>query len=223
MAECVGDRLYVVLNPKGIVVAFFVRVSFDTIGSTAARRPLTPTLSPQGGARGRRECALSTGRLDARASPCDNSGMDSSPWNYRSSKAVGFVHLHVHSAYSLREGALTIWTRAKLAKADAMPAMAIGDTNNLFGALEFSEKLAKTGVQPIIGAQMTVDFADAAPAFCAASRGTMRARRSFFWRRTRQATGHLMRLASALWLAPEMATTRICPLPRWKARKASSR
>jgi DNA polymerase-3 subunit alpha len=47
-------------------------------------------------------------------------------------KAIGFVHLHVHSAYSLREGALTIETLAKLAQADAMPAMAIADTNNLF-------------------------------------------------------------------------------------------
>ena len=80
-------------------------------------------------------------------------------------KTVGFVHLHVHSAYSLREGALSIETLAKLAKADAMPALAITDTNNLFGALEFSEKLAKSGVQPIIGAQTTVDFADAPPAF----------------------------------------------------------
>src|ERR1700683_3163667 len=76
-------------------------------------------------------------------------------------KAVGFVHLHVHSAYSLREGALTVEMLAKLAQADAMPALAITDTNNLFGALEFSEKLAKSGVQPIIGAQVTVDFADA--------------------------------------------------------------
>ncbi len=54
-------------------------------------------------------------------------------------KSVGFVHLHVHSAYSLREGALTIETLAKLAKADEMPALAITDANNLFGALEFSE------------------------------------------------------------------------------------
>ena len=76
-------------------------------------------------------------------------------------KAVGFVHLHVHSAFSLREGALSIETLAKLAKADAMPALGITDTNNLFGALEFSEKLAKSGVQPIIGAQLTVDFGDA--------------------------------------------------------------
>ena len=77
-------------------------------------------------------------------------------------KSVGFVHLHVHSAYSLREGALPIETLAKLAKADAMPALAITDTNNLFGALEFSEKLAKSGVQPIVGAQVLVDFGDAA-------------------------------------------------------------
>src|SRR5579872_7588882 len=76
-------------------------------------------------------------------------------------KTVGFVHLHVHSAYSLREGALTIETLAKRAKADEMPALAITDANNLFGALEFSEKLAKEGIQPIIGAQITVDFEDA--------------------------------------------------------------
>ena len=76
-------------------------------------------------------------------------------------KSVGFVHCHVHSAYSLREGALGIETLVKHAKADAMPALAITDTNNLFGALEFSEKMAKSGMQPIIGAQLTVDFADA--------------------------------------------------------------
>src|SRR5262249_11823839 len=76
-------------------------------------------------------------------------------------KSVGFVHLHVHSAYSLREGALTIETLVKRAKADGMPALAITDANNLFGALEFSEKLAKEGIQPVIGAQITVDFEDA--------------------------------------------------------------
>ena len=73
---------------------------------------------------------------------------------------VGFVHLHVHSSYSLREGALTIGKLAKLAVADDQPALAITDTNNLFGALEFSEKLAKEGVQPIVGAQLAVDFGD---------------------------------------------------------------
>ena len=73
---------------------------------------------------------------------------------------IGFVHLHVHSSYSLREGALTIGKLAKMATADAQPALAITDTNNLFGALEFSEKLAKEGVQPIVGVQLAVDFGD---------------------------------------------------------------
>ena len=53
-----------------------------------------------------------------------------------------FVHLHVHSSYSLLEGALTIGTLAELAKADRQPALALTDTDNMFGALEFSEKLA---------------------------------------------------------------------------------
>ncbi len=77
-------------------------------------------------------------------------------------QALGFVHLHVHSSFSLREGALSIARLAKLALADSMPALAITDTNSLFGALEFSEKLAKEGVQPIIGIQLTVDFGDGA-------------------------------------------------------------
>jgi DNA polymerase III subunit alpha len=73
---------------------------------------------------------------------------------------VGFVHLHVHSSFSLLEGALPIAKLAKLAETDEMPALALTDTNNLFGALEFSEKLAEKGVQPIIGLQLTVDFGD---------------------------------------------------------------
>jgi DNA polymerase III subunit alpha len=73
---------------------------------------------------------------------------------------IGFVHLHAHSAYSLLEGALPIAKLAKLAEADAMPALALTDTNNLFGALEFSEKLAGAGIQPITGLQLAVDFRD---------------------------------------------------------------
>jgi DNA polymerase III subunit alpha len=75
-------------------------------------------------------------------------------------KGPGFVHLHVHSAFSLLEGALTIGALGTLAKADAMPALAITDTNNLFGALEFSEKMSGYGIQPIIGIEFLVDFAD---------------------------------------------------------------
>ena len=73
---------------------------------------------------------------------------------------IGFVHLHVHSSYSLLEGAMTIATLAKMAAADGQPALALTDTDNLFGGLEFSEKLAGSGLQPIVGVQLSIDFAD---------------------------------------------------------------
>lgn len=73
---------------------------------------------------------------------------------------LDFVHLHVHSSYSLLEGALPIARLAELAKADKQPALALTDTDNMFGALEFSEKLASSGIQPIIGCALAVDFGD---------------------------------------------------------------
>jgi DNA polymerase-3 subunit alpha len=72
----------------------------------------------------------------------------------------GFVHLHVHSSYSLLEGALTIARLAELAKADRQPALALTDTDNMFGVLEFSEKIAGYGIQPIIGCALSLDFGD---------------------------------------------------------------
>ena len=71
-----------------------------------------------------------------------------------------FVHLKVHSAYSLLEGAITIPRLAKLAAAQGFPAVGLTDTNNLFGALEFSDKLAEAGIQPIVGCTLQVDFGD---------------------------------------------------------------
>jgi DNA polymerase-3 subunit alpha len=73
-------------------------------------------------------------------------------------EAEPFVHLRVHSAYSLLEGALTTQKLAQLARDDGAPALAITDSNNLFGALEFSEALAGVGVQPIIGATLSLTF-----------------------------------------------------------------
>jgi DNA polymerase-3 subunit alpha len=75
-------------------------------------------------------------------------------------QAPGFVHLHVHSSYSLLEGALTIARLAELAKKDRQPALALTDTDNMFGALEFSEKMASAGIQPIVGCALGVDFGD---------------------------------------------------------------
>jgi DNA polymerase-3 subunit alpha len=74
---------------------------------------------------------------------------------------AGFVHLHLHTAFSLREGALTIGKLIDLAARDEQAALAVTDTNNLFAALEFSEKAAKAGIQPIAGVQLRVDFGDA--------------------------------------------------------------
>jgi DNA polymerase-3 subunit alpha len=81
----------------------------------------------------------------------------------RVSGRAPFVHLKVHSAYSLLEGALTIPRLAKLAVGNGFPALGLTDTSNLFGALEFSDKLAGVGVQPIVGCTLQIDFGDRAP------------------------------------------------------------
>jgi DNA polymerase-3 subunit alpha len=67
-----------------------------------------------------------------------------------------FVHLRVHSSYSLSEGAIKADKIAALARDAAMPAVAIADSGNLFGALEFSQACAGRGVQPIIGCQIAI-------------------------------------------------------------------
>ncbi|WP_411820437.1 DNA polymerase III subunit alpha [Hyphococcus formosus] len=71
--------------------------------------------------------------------------------------ASHFVHLHLHSAYSLAEGAIPVSRIKDLCLEDGMPAVAVTDTNNLFGALEVSTTLAGAGVQPIIGLQQAFD------------------------------------------------------------------
>ena len=66
---------------------------------------------------------------------------------------ASFVHLRVHSAYSLAESTLRIKKIAALAVGDAQPAVAVTDTNNMFGALEFCKTMIGEGVQPIVGVQ----------------------------------------------------------------------
>ena len=55
---------------------------------------------------------------------------------------------------------MTIAKLAELAKADKQPALALTDTDNMFGALEFSDKLAGSGIQPIVGCALAIDFGD---------------------------------------------------------------
>lgn len=71
-----------------------------------------------------------------------------------------FIHLHVHSAFSLLEGAIKLKDLITLCKENNMPAVGVTDTNNVFGAAEFSKKAKGAGIQPIIGIQLSVDFTD---------------------------------------------------------------
>ncbi|MEM6780806.1 MAG: DNA polymerase III subunit alpha [Pseudomonadota bacterium] len=68
-----------------------------------------------------------------------------------------FIHLHVHSAYSLAEGAIRTKELVKACKEQGMPAVGVTDTNNLFGALEFAMAARDAGFQPIIGCQLQID------------------------------------------------------------------
>jgi len=68
-----------------------------------------------------------------------------------------FVHLRVHTAYSLSAGAVRVKDLVGLCKAERMPAVAITDTGNLFGALEFASSCSAAGVQPIIGCEIALE------------------------------------------------------------------
>ena len=67
-----------------------------------------------------------------------------------------FIHLRVHSAYSLSAGAIKTGELVELCRAERMPAVAVTDINNLFGALEFSEACLNAGVQPILGCELAL-------------------------------------------------------------------
>ena len=67
-----------------------------------------------------------------------------------------FIHLRVHTAYSLTEGAIRNADLVELCRRNKMPAVAVTDTANLFGALEFAGTAAKAGVQPIVGCLLPV-------------------------------------------------------------------
>ena len=67
-----------------------------------------------------------------------------------------FIHLRLHSNFSLAEGMLSFEDLSKFCVENKQPAIAITDTNNLFGALEFSLKMISYGIQPIIGIQINI-------------------------------------------------------------------
>ena len=67
-----------------------------------------------------------------------------------------FTHLKIHTQYSICEGALRTADLAKYCKENKIRAVGLSDSNNLCGALEFSESLAKSKTQPIIGTQINI-------------------------------------------------------------------
>jgi DNA polymerase-3 subunit alpha len=69
-----------------------------------------------------------------------------------------YIALRNHTTYSLCKGAIKIADLIDKAKALQMPALAIMDSQNLFGALEFSMACKKAGIQPILGCEMMIDF-----------------------------------------------------------------
>ncbi|OQX65881.1 MAG: DNA polymerase III subunit alpha [Desulfococcus sp. 4484_242] len=67
-----------------------------------------------------------------------------------------FVHLHVHTEYSLLDGAIRIPGMMEKSRALGMPAVAITDHGNMFGAVEFYDQAVKAGLKPIIGSELYV-------------------------------------------------------------------
>ena len=76
------------------------------------------------------------------------------------SKAQKYNHLKIHSQYSICEGAIKIDDLKDFSKENKLKAIALCDTINLCGALEFAEKISKVGTQPIIGTQINFKYLD---------------------------------------------------------------
>ncbi|WP_372575008.1 DNA polymerase III subunit alpha [Ruegeria jejuensis] len=74
-----------------------------------------------------------------------------------------FIHLRVHTEYSLLEGAIRLKKLPGLCEKYQMPAVAVTDTNNLFSALEFSVTASGAGIQPIIGCQVDLAYVQTQP------------------------------------------------------------
>ena len=67
-----------------------------------------------------------------------------------------FIHLRTLSSYSLSESALKIKNIINLAKQNKMPAIALTDNNNMFGAFEFALECSTNSIQPIIGSSINI-------------------------------------------------------------------
>src|SRR5512143_70604 len=69
--------------------------------------------------------------------------------------AADFVHLKVHSEYSIADGLVKVHELVEQAAANGMPAVAITDRSNLFALIKFYDACMSAGVKPIVGAELT--------------------------------------------------------------------
>ena len=106
-----------------------------------------------------------------------------------------FIHLRLHTEYSLLEGAMRVKKLPGMVADAGMPAVAVTDSNNMFCALEFSETAAKSGVQPIIGCQIDVAHDPVRPGERAVPPAAL-----VLLAQDRQGYENLMTLNSALYL-----------------------
>ena len=67
-----------------------------------------------------------------------------------------FIHLRLHSEYSIADGIVRIPEAIAAAKQDAMPALAITDLNNVFGLIKFYQAARAAGIKPIIGCDVFI-------------------------------------------------------------------
>ena len=132
---------------------------------------------------------------------------------------AGFVHLRVHTAYSLLEGAIRIPDLVTRCGAERMPAVAMTDTDNLFGALEFSSACAAGGIQPIIGCQLSL-APDAAAEARPGARGGGQGAPGVLIVLAQNETGYgnLLKLVSSAYLDTDDASRPRVPLPVLEAR-----
>ena len=76
------------------------------------------------------------------------------------SLSQNFNHLKIHTQYSICEGAIKIDDLQEYSKNNKIRSLGLCDTSNLCGALEFAEKISKSGTQPIIGTQINFKIHD---------------------------------------------------------------
>jgi DNA polymerase-3 subunit alpha len=106
-----------------------------------------------------------------------------------------FVHLRTHTEYSVVDGTLRIDAAAAAARADAMPALAITDLGNLFGAVKFYKACRGAGVKPLIGADVWLE-----PLAGVAGGGEKHASRLLLLVQDERGYHHLCELLARAWV-----------------------